>query len=239
MSALIVVQARMGSKRFPGKTLATLNGRPVLEWVLRRCLAAHSTVTTILATTDQPEDDPLIPIARALGADVFRGSPTDVLGRFSAAIQCHPADVVVRVCADRPLVAPELIDAAVATYLEKKPDLAFNHVAAPGFNWPRGFGAEVLSSDLLRWLDRNTTSKPHREHVTLYLWDHQDRYAITSPSCPADLDPGFPGLALDVDHAEDLDRLRDLCFGLDVTAPANRIMARWRSSTDPIAIEST
>lgn len=227
---VIIVQARMGSTRFPGKMQAELCGHPLMEWVLRRCQASKLATGTVLATTDLAEDDLLCTIAEPLGVPVFRGSSADVLDRYVQAASLHDADVVVRICGDRPLVAPEVIDQAIDFFRSEQPDLAFNHVARDGLHWPRGFGAEILSNDLLQWLGTHTTEQPHREHVTLYAWDHANDYRIVSTPCPKDIDPGYAGVALDVDYPAHLDKLREICEGCEVSVSAAEVMQRWRRS---------
>lgn len=222
-----IVQARMGSQRFPGKMMALLRGRPLIEWVLHRSRGASRLDEVVLATTTKPEDDVLVAEAKRLGIATFRGSVDDVLARYGAAARVHRADVVVRICADRPLVAPEAIDAVVKAFYDGRPDIAFNHISWLGQNWPRGFGAEVLSYERLEWLDRTATAPPHREHVTLYLHEHADAFRLATPACPPELDTGKPDVALDVDLPAHLSRLREVCADLDIDSTAAELMAAW------------
>ena len=90
-----------------------LCGHPLLFWVLSRVKKAKLTTSTLLATSDMEKDDPLAELAQQLNVPVFRGSETDVLGRFVAAAIMAKADHVVRVCGDNPLIAPEEIDRLV------------------------------------------------------------------------------------------------------------------------------
>jgi spore coat polysaccharide biosynthesis protein SpsF (cytidylyltransferase family) len=220
----------MGSSRFPGKMMAELCGKPLAEWIMRRCNAANSLDGVVLATTDLEQDDILAAVADDLGLPSYRGSLGDVLGRYAGAARAYEADIVVRICADRPLVAPEAIDLAVTTYQREKPDLAFNHIADGESHWPRGFGAEVLAAEQLYWLDENAVSQPHREHVTLYMWDRRADFKIIPVPCPGEIDPGYAGVALDVDRPADLEKLRELCHGLEPASSATTIMQRWRAS---------
>ena len=218
----------MNSQRFPGKMMEPLEGSPAIEWVLHRTAKAALVDDVVLATTADPLDDPLAMTAERLGIRVFRGSEADVLGRYARAAEMSAAETVVRICADRPLVDPNVVDLAVRTFHEHKPDLAFNHISDPAARWPRGFGAEVLSASLLAWMDKNAMAPDEREHVTIYAWKHRDRYRISPAECPPALDPGIPNLKLDLDTPEDLHRLKILCAGETIDVPAERIVARWR-----------
>jgi spore coat polysaccharide biosynthesis protein SpsF len=223
-----IVQARMNSQRFPGKMMQDLEGSPIIEWVLHRTAKAQLLDDVVLATTAQPADEPLVAAAKRLHIEVFRGDESDVLGRYARAAEMSGAETVVRICADRPLVDPGVIDLAVRTFDELKPDLAFNHISDNGERWPRGFGAEVLSTSLVNWMDKNANAPDDREHVTIYAWKHRAEYRIVPAKCPPEIDPGSPDVKLDLDTPEDLQRLRRLCAGASIDVPAGRLMARWR-----------
>src|SRR5471032_325128 len=94
---LLVVQARMGSARLPGKVLADLCGRPVLAWLLERVRQAELITDVLVATTRDTDDDAVASLCDALGVAVYRGSRDDVLGRFAAAADAHGAECVARV----------------------------------------------------------------------------------------------------------------------------------------------
>lgn len=223
-----IIQARMNSQRFPGKMMQPLEGAPVIDWVLHRAAKAKLVDDVVLATTADALDDPLVSAADRLGIKVFRGSEADVLGRYARATEMSKAETVVRICADRPLVDPAVVDLAIRTFHERKPDIAFNHISDGDAHWPRGFGAEVLSAELLAWMDCNAKGPDDREHVTFYAWQHRNKYRISPADCPAALDPGMPDLKLDLDTQSDLERLRLLCAGETIDVPAERIVARWR-----------
>ena len=86
-TATAIVQARMGSTRLPGKSMAPVGGVPVVELVLRRLAKATRLSKVVLATSDLERDDVLADRAAALGFAVFRGSETDLVGRYLAAAE--------------------------------------------------------------------------------------------------------------------------------------------------------
>src|SRR5204863_9851349 len=88
----------------------------LLELVLRRVAAAREIDRLVLATSDDPGDDPLAELAARLGVAVHRGPAEDVLSRFVGALDRHPADAVVRVCADHPFVDPRVLDGLVVLF---------------------------------------------------------------------------------------------------------------------------
>lgn len=201
----------MGSARFPGKMLAKLGDRPVLEWVLRRVARARLPAETILATTDEQRDDPLAELAEELQVPVFRGSESDVLGRFAAAARTFAADAVVRVCADNPFIDPHEIDRLIDFYWKQPSDYAFNHLDRCGSGYADGFGAEVISNDVLQQIAVRAVDTRHREHVTLFLWDNVSDFRLGAVPAPREL--AHPRLRFDIDRPEDLADLQAVVDG--------------------------
>jgi spore coat polysaccharide biosynthesis protein SpsF len=218
-----VVQARMGSARFPNKMLASLGGIPLLEWVLRRVTRTRCLDDVVLATSNNLRDDALVQVARKCGVGTFRGDEVDVLQRFVGAARAAEADVVVRVCGDNPFIDPGEIDRLIEFFLEHPCDYAFNHQNRLGSNYADGFGAEILGTALLEQIARTAQAPEQREHVTQYLWDHPDAYQIEGVPAPPNL--AYPRLRFDVDSAQDLACLGGLVVtGVDVSTPAHRIV---------------
>ena len=185
-----------------------LGGRPIIEHVLRRVLRARTLTEVVLATSDQPKDDVLRDVADCLGIEVFRGPENDVLRRYVLAAQTFEADVVVRVSADNPLVAPEEIDRIVMHHLSTGADYSFNHCSALDNNYPDGLGAEVVNLEVLEAIDRQAIEPAHREHVTSYIWDRLGDFHVETVVAPAAV--AGPDIRLDVDTEADLARLEVL-----------------------------
>ncbi len=205
---MAVVQARMRSARLPGKSIILLRGRPIIEHVLRRVRLARTLSEVVLATSEQPRDDVLRDVADRLGTRVVRGPEDDVLRRVVLAARACEADVVVRVCADNPLVAPEEIDRIVTHHLRTRADYSFNHRPALDNQYPDGLGVEVANMTVLEALDRQALEASNREHVTAYIWLHLGEFhveTIVAPSAIAGAD-----IKLDLDTAADFERLETL-----------------------------
>jgi aminopeptidase-like protein/spore coat polysaccharide biosynthesis protein SpsF (cytidylyltransferase family) len=218
-----VIQARMGSNRFPGKMLARLGGIPLLEWVVRRLRSATSLTQIVVATSDRDSDDALAEHATSLGVAVFRGSEADVLGRFVGAAHMAGADNVVRICADNPFIDPAEVDRLVRHFVVNQFDYVCNHQNRLGSNYADGFGAEIFSAELLENIASSALELHHREHVTLYLWDNVDEYTMNAVAAPATL--AFPDLRFDVDTRADLANLEALISaGVAIDTPAPEII---------------
>jgi spore coat polysaccharide biosynthesis protein SpsF (cytidylyltransferase family)/GNAT superfamily N-acetyltransferase len=202
-----LVQARMGSTRLPGKVMADLDGRPLIDWMLERAGRAASLDAVWLATSDRAENEPLVRHVAERGNHVFRGDENDVLGRFTAAAREAGADVIVRLTADCPLIDPGVIDAAVRLFASGGFDYLSNAMQR---SYPDGLDVEVFSRGALDRADREATSPFHREHVTPYLRTgflpgvSTGDFNVGHLLAPAD----FGHLRWTVDTPEDLARVR-------------------------------
>jgi len=203
-----LVEARMGSTHFPGKTLVKLGDHPLLEWVLHRVRCARMIDVVVLVTTTLGRDDDLVAIAHKSGVEVFRGSENDVLGRFAVAALQYGAEVVVRVCADNPFIDPDELDRLVYHFKNNACDYACNHQARLGNRYADGFGAEIFSNLLLQEICKSTANVRYREHAALYIWDHAENYCLSAVPAPHQL--AYPELRFGVDRPQDLVYLESL-----------------------------
>ncbi|MEY4400945.1 MAG: hypothetical protein RL072_810 [Actinomycetota bacterium] len=205
---IAVIQARLGSQRFPEKMLADLGGHSLLEWVVARVRRSTLIDRVVVATTEQTLDDRLAAECANLGAEVMRGPTDDVLARFVQAIHADDADTVVRVCADNPFIDPVCVDQLVREFRQHGAEYAFNHRPYGSCNYSDGFGAEILSRELLNKLHKSNLSPQQREHVTLAVVDGTVPARIHACIAPTEL--AHPELRFDVDLAEDIAYLAKL-----------------------------
>ena len=203
MKPVALVQARVGSARLPGKVLALISGRTMLERVVERCRMSRALGGVAIVTSDRPEDDAVAEISFRLGADVFRGSEHDVLDRYVRAIDGWSLQTIVRITADCPLVDPAIIDEVVARQEQSGADYA----CVDGY--PNGLGAaEVVTTDALHRAHRESHPNEtyYREHVISYLLDHPGLFQLDLSLAPEAL--RRPDVRLSVDEAPDLDLVR-------------------------------
>ena len=178
MKTVLVIQARMGSSRLPGKVLMDLNGAPMLERVLQRVRRCATVDEIWVATSNQPADVAIIDFCERQGVAAFAGSESDVLSRYARVASRSDADQVVRVTADCPLIDPELIDAVVKQRVDEQADYASNFF--PKRWYPRGLDVEVLTRSTLDAIDREAEQPRCREHVTLSIYENPGNFRIAS-----------------------------------------------------------
>jgi spore coat polysaccharide biosynthesis protein SpsF len=198
---IAVVQARMGASRLPGKMLLSLNGAPIIEWIYRRMSRSRRLDRLVFAIPDGANDDALQETLAQLGAETFRGSESDVLGRFhAAAATCAPTHVV-RICGDNPFVDSVEVDKLIDFSLVGEYDYAYNHIPR-GNTYPDGLGAEIATMDVLDRINAAASESSEREHVFNHLWNHASTFRIGTFN-PADPSLAHPDLRLDLDTPAD------------------------------------
>ena len=198
----IVVSARMASSRRPGKALADLAGRPLLEVLLERMLTARGVAGVALATSSRAENDALAAVADGLGVRVFRGDEDDVLRRHLDCARWLGAKHVVRVTGDNPLTDVETIEALVARHLSEEADYTY----VPGDALLMGILAEVIATAAMaRAWDRGD-SRHRSELMTLYIKEHPEEFRIALGTLAPDL--YRPQYRLTVDEPEDVELMQ-------------------------------
>jgi spore coat polysaccharide biosynthesis protein SpsF len=200
MKTAITIEARMRSTRLPGKVLLPLLGRPLLERMIERLRRVRGADVIVVATTTHPADDPIVALADAIGVDSYRGSEIDVLGRVLDAARSVDAELIVETTADCPLIDPGVLDQLIETFLANQVDYCAN-VLRP--TYPRGLDAQVFPTRVLAEVATLTADPADREHVSLYIYEHPDRYRLLN--VVSGLSDDVAELRLTVDTPEDFE----------------------------------
>ncbi len=156
----------MGSIRFPNKVMRPICGTPMIGLLLERLARAKRIDQIVLATSEDPRNEPLAKYVRELGYAVYRGSEDDVLDRYYQAAKEAKADTVVRITGDCPLIDPMLVDAVIASFLDSGVDYASN-TSPP--TCPDGLDTEVFSCRALETAWNQAKAPQQREHVTPFI----------------------------------------------------------------------
>jgi spore coat polysaccharide biosynthesis protein SpsF len=201
----IVLQARLDSKRLPGKSLLDLCGKPLIV----RVMEALNRVPAALRVLACPEDcvTPFAPLAAGAGFELFSGPKEDVLARYALAIRAFGIDRVIRATGDNPFV---FADAAAAVNAEA---IALDADYAGYGGLPPGAGVESVNAAALLRANDEAEAPYEREHVCPFLYAHPERFRLHRPLAP--LRWQGASLRLTVDTAADFERARELCAALD------------------------
>ena len=192
----------MTSKRFPGKSTAILNNRPVIEHVIKRCNLVTKTDKVILAVPDSPLSEPMLKISDTNFIWNFLGSEDNVLDRFYHAAMYHKLDIIVRITGDCPFIIPQLIDECIELLMWRKLDYVSN--CFPIRTYPKGLDCEVFTMDCLEAAHILATSHYDREHVTPFM---QRSIEIKKGTLSQKVDDSELNLCVDV--PEDIPRIEE------------------------------
>lgn len=198
-----IIQARMGSKRLPGKVLLEIAGQPMLVWVVERTRLAKTVDQVVVATTSEDEDDQIAALCSERGYLCYRGSLFDVLDRYYQAASWLSAKVIVRITADCPLIDAEVIDKTVKALPGY--DFVANRLPPPwGRTYPIGLDTEVCTFAALEIAWKEATALHQREHVMPFLYEHPERFKTLLINFERD----YGAMRWTVDTNEDLDLVR-------------------------------
>ncbi|MCW5698801.1 MAG: glycosyltransferase family protein [Rhodospirillales bacterium] len=211
MTVAVIVQARMGSSRLPGKVLEQVGDTTVLSEVLQRCKAVPAIDVVCCAVADGRENDQVEALATRNDCIVFRGSETDVLGRYLGAARHVGADVVLRVTSDCPLIDPHVCGAVLALVGNENYDYATNNMPP---SWPHGLDCEAFTTSWLETAGMKANDPEEREHVTPFIRRHPS-VRRANLLCPKE---GLKDRRWTLDTPEDLRHLRNIFTQLPVGA---------------------
>jgi len=175
METAIIIQARLGSKRLPGKVLKKINGKTILEYVINRLKKTKLSNNIIVATTNREEDKKIIKVAKKANCHTFRGSTNNVLNRYYKAAVHYKVKNIVRITSDCPLIDPKIINKVYFFYLKNNYDYVSNKIFP---TYPIGMGLEILNFRSLKKTNRLTTSSYDKEHVTPYIYKNPKKFKI-------------------------------------------------------------
>ena len=201
-----VIQARTGSNRLPGKVLEPLHDDvSLLAYQCRHLHRIDGVDELVIATTTNPDDDAVVALAEREGIRAFRGSEEDVLSRFLLVADRTDAKTLVRITSDSPFRDPQVIASCVAGHVAETAD----YTRPSADHLPKGLRAEVVETAILRQLDTAPeTTLRDREHVTVFIRDHLDRFRCHTVDFPEAL--RRPDFDVSVDTIEDLALVRAL-----------------------------
>lgn len=210
---VVGIQARMGSSRLPGKSLALLGSRPLIEWVIRRVQLSQRIDSVVLLTSIEPVDDSLAEFAADL-CPVIRGSLDDVRSRYKILFETTDASDLIRVTGDCPLLDGRLLDALIYKHLITESD--YSHILAQQYYphaYPNGMNAEIFTRSAFERILRLGDDDRHREHVTLAVDEFPTAFHREALVPPPEFDR--PSYKLSVDRQEDMDLVKQVIDFLD------------------------
>lgn len=164
---LAIIQARMSSRRLPGKVLMDLAGKIVLERVIDRVKLAKGVSDIVVATSTDKSDDPIEAFCLKYQIKCFRGELQNVVARFSALLKHYNPKYFARISADSPLYDPLLLERAIKIFEGGGYDIVSNVVRR---SYPKGQSVEIISTELFLRYSEQIHDLSDREHVTPFFY---------------------------------------------------------------------
>ena len=192
-----LVQARMSSTRFPGKSLHPVKDKPMLAYLLERLDRCQGLYKIVVVTSLEESDQPIADFCRKQGVDCYRGPLNNVAKRFKDALEVYKLDVFVRVNGDSPLLDPHLVEKCMAVFLEQDADLATNVLTR---TFPKGQSVEAVRASTYMEAFGKMIEEEELEHVTRHFYIHPGGYRIFNIQSGRNLG----AIQLSVDTPEDM-----------------------------------
>jgi spore coat polysaccharide biosynthesis protein SpsF len=235
MKTVLIMQARMGSVRLPGKSMMNLAGVPLVGRMLERVKRCQRVDEIVLAIPDTPQDRVLGDLGKSYEVTVFKGSENDLVDRYYQAALASQADIVGRLPSDNATPEPAEIDRIIDHHLSLgRRGFSSNLSVIGDSGYPDGIGAEVFDFSLLAEARERHTNSHLREHVHLNFFDYENQQAmdknwcpISTVMCPAEF--RRPDLVLDVNTQEQYEFIRRIYEDLYPQNPNFHItdIIRW------------
>lgn len=197
------IEARYASSRLPGKTLLEICGKPTLELIIERLKRSKFIDEIAIATTVNRDCDAIEDLARKLNVGCYRGSEDDVLDRVLKTARAYKADIIVEITGDETLIDTVIVDQVIDYYLKNNFDYVSNVIDR---RYPRGLDTQVFAVSVLEEVSKLTNDTADRENVSLYIYEHPEKYKLGSVKAPEEMN--HPDWRWTLDTKEDFEFLK-------------------------------
>jgi len=212
----LIIQARMGSSRLPGKSMLDLAGVPLIGRILERVKRTKKVNELVLAIPDTSENEILENIGRDYGLTIYAGSENNLVERYYQAALTSKTDFIVRLPGDNATPEPLEIDRIIDHHLSLgRPGFSSNLASFNNSGYPDGIGAEIFDFSLLSEARARNPKPSMKEHVHLNFFDYVTQTAVDEQWCPISTVPcpsefSRPDLILDVNTQAQYEFIREL-----------------------------
>ena len=207
--SLIIIQARMNSKRMPGKVLRNLKNVPTLKWLIEAAKKVNFENKIVVGTSSETSDDILVEWCKTNKIDFYRGSLNNVLRRFVEISNKFKSEIIVRLTADCPFIDPKVIDQLFYLIKKRSVDYVSN---TQNRSWPDGLDCEVFTRSALLKCYKNAKNKEDLEHVTRYFYNNKNQFKCINLPFPIG---DFSNIRITLDDYNDYKILKKMANFLD------------------------
>jgi glutamate-1-semialdehyde 2,1-aminomutase len=197
---IVIVQARLGSTRYPGKILEKLGKKTIIETIVKRLSKSKLIDKIIVATTNNSKDKKLINLLKKKKITFYKGDEKNVLSRYFSLAKKFKPTHIVRVCGDCPFSDYKILDKMINFIKTNQYDYVSN-TNPPTF--PDGFDLEIFSYKSLVEAKKKANNNFDKEHVTPYIIRN------TKNSFNLTLKKDYSKYRLTIDEPRDLDVIKN------------------------------
>ncbi len=174
MKYLIIIQARMGSKRFPGKSMHLFNGKSSLSLLVDSLTQKFSKSLIYIATSIKKENHVIRKFAQEQGLHIYSGDEENVASRFLYILEQIEVDYFIRLNGDSPLFDYRLLYNTILNI-----DFSFD-IYSTVFTkrYPAGMNFEIVRKKTFLDEYYNFSDNSHYEHVTKYFYQNSKKFKI-------------------------------------------------------------
>ena len=204
MQFSIIIQARLGSSRLPGKVLINYKNYTLLSVLYQRLKRSQKIKEIIIATTKKRDDNEIVKFCKTNSIKYFRGSENNVLNRYYQTAKKFNIKNIIRITADCPFIDPIILDKMIIEFKKKKLDYLSNTYPEPS-TYPDGMDIEIFKFNSLKLANKYAVSKTEKEHVTYYI-RKQKIFKILR----TDMSKNLSHYRLTVDYSKDFNLFKKL-----------------------------
>lgn len=201
---LTIIQARLSSRRLPGKVLLPFGNSSILGTLIDRVSKSKSISRLLIATSDETSDDEICRNVSRLGHSVHRGHLQNVFSRFYEIVEKSQEKYILRITADCPLLSGDLIDETFEIMVSKKVEFLSN---SHPLGIIKGFDLEFVTRDRFLEVEQSTLDTYQQEHVMPVFYENPN---ITKGLINYNLPDRVRALNLSIDSSADYEFLKRL-----------------------------
>lgn len=175
MKIVYFIQARMSSKRLPGKVLKKIKKKEILKFLINRLKARLKNIDIIVLTSKNYTDKKIVSFCKRNKYKYQTGPLYNVFSRFKQSLKNSNVDGFVRITGDSPLLNINLLKKMVLLFKKNKYDIVTNVFPR---SYPIGQSAELIKKKVFMNVDEKKLNKFEKEHIFQYFYKNSKKYKI-------------------------------------------------------------
>lgn len=200
-----IVQARMSSKRLPGKVLKKIRSKPILWYQIERLKKIKNIKKIFISTTNKKSDDVIEKFCKENNIKCFRGSEKNCLKRIVDTVLSNNLENIIFLTGDCPIIDVEIIKKAIRLFSLNNYEYVGNTFIR---SYPDGMDVQIFRKKTILKALNLAKTRLQKEHVTLAIKQNSMKFKILNFKSPKNV--FFPKLGLTLDQKEDFNLIKKI-----------------------------